>query len=109
VGLRLIGALGVVFAALMVPVGAGTGSMLGGALAPRVGRPLTIVGSLLLAVVPLARVLVVEPGSIPFFAAAAAAGALLYTSSPVTVVVAHRRSGWTPESQSDSSWSCPRL
>jgi FSR family fosmidomycin resistance protein-like MFS transporter len=69
-------------------LGAGTGSLLGGALAPHLGRPLTIVGSLLLAVVPLASLLVVEPGSIPFFAAAAAAGALLYTSSPVTVVVA---------------------
>jgi FSR family fosmidomycin resistance protein-like MFS transporter len=69
-------------------LGAGLGSLLGGFLAPRLGRPLTIVGSLLLAAVPFAAVVVVEPGSIAFFAAAGLAGALIYTSSPVTVVVA---------------------
>jgi MFS transporter, FSR family, fosmidomycin resistance protein len=69
-------------------LGAGIGALLGGFLAPRLGRPLTIVGSLLLAAVPFAGVVVLEPGSIAFFAAAALAGALIYTSSPVTVVVA---------------------
>ena len=69
-------------------LGAGIGALLGGFLAPRVGRRVTIIGSLLLAGLPLAGVLIFEPGSIAFFLSAACAGALLYTSSPVTVVVA---------------------
>lgn len=69
-------------------LGAGVGSLLGGALAPRLGRGPTIVGSLLAAAVPLAAVLTVEPGSVEFFVAAGLSGTLLYTSSPVAVVVA---------------------
>jgi FSR family fosmidomycin resistance protein-like MFS transporter len=69
-------------------LGAGVGSLLGGALAPRLGRGPTIVGSLLASGLPLAGVLTVEPASPAFFAAAGLAGALLYTSSPVVVVVA---------------------
>lgn len=69
-------------------LGAGMGSLFGGFLAPRLGRSATIVGSLLLCAVPLAGIVVLEPGSIAFFVAAALSGALIYTSSPVTVVVA---------------------
>lgn len=67
---------------------AGVGSLLGGLLAPLLGRLVVLVGSLLLTVVPLVAVLRLEPGSAPFFMAAAAAGALIYTSSPIKVVVA---------------------
>ena len=67
---------------------AGGGSLLGGFLAPRLGRGPTIVGSLLLTAVPLAGVVFLEPGSPGFFAAAAAAGVLIYTPSPVKVVIA---------------------
>ncbi|HEX6872239.1 MAG TPA: MFS transporter [Micromonosporaceae bacterium] len=67
---------------------AGTGSLVGGFLAPRVGHRLVLVGSTLAAVVPLLAVLWLQPGTVPFFVAVAAAGALLYTASPVTVIVA---------------------
>lgn len=67
---------------------AGVGALLGGVLAPRLGRRLVLVGSLVLAAVPLLAVLRLPPGSMPFFAAAAFAGMLLYMSSPVKVVVA---------------------
>jgi FSR family fosmidomycin resistance protein-like MFS transporter len=67
---------------------AGAGSLLGGFLAPRLGRRVVLAGSMLAAAVPLVAVLYLEPGTVPFFIAAAAGGALLYTSSPVTVVVA---------------------
>lgn len=67
---------------------AGVGALLGGVLAPRLGRRLVLVGSLILAAVPLLAILRLAPGSVPFFAAAGSAGALIYMSSPVKVVVA---------------------
>jgi FSR family fosmidomycin resistance protein-like MFS transporter len=67
---------------------AGGGSLLGGYLAPRIGRRNTIVGSLLAAAPPLGAVVLLEPGTVPFFGAAAAAGVLIYTASPVKVIVA---------------------
>jgi len=67
---------------------AGGGSLLGGLLAPRLGRRTTIVGSLLAAAIPLMGVVAAEPGSPVFFLAIVAAGVLIYTSSPVKVVVA---------------------
>jgi len=67
---------------------AGLGSLLGGWLAPRLGRRTTIIASLLVAVVPLLAVFRFIPGSVPFYVAVAVAGLLLYVSSPVTVVVA---------------------
>jgi MFS transporter, FSR family, fosmidomycin resistance protein len=67
---------------------AGGGALLGGVLAPRIGRRATIVGSLVLAAVPLFALLALDPGTPPFFIAAAVAGVLIYTSSPVKVVVA---------------------
>ena len=67
---------------------AGGGSLLGGVLAPRLGRRATIVGSLLAAAVPLLAFVFSDPGGIAYFAAAAAAGVLIYTSSPVKVVIA---------------------
>jgi MFS transporter, FSR family, fosmidomycin resistance protein len=67
---------------------AGGGSLLGGYLAPRLGRRTTIVGSLLATAAPLLAVAALEPGSPLFFAAAALAGVLIYTSSPVKVIVA---------------------
>jgi FSR family fosmidomycin resistance protein-like MFS transporter len=67
---------------------AGGGSLLGGFLAPRIGRRATIVGSLLATAPPLLGVVVFEPGGVAYFAAAATAGVLIYTSSPVKVVIA---------------------
>jgi FSR family fosmidomycin resistance protein-like MFS transporter len=67
---------------------AGAGSLLGGLLAPRLGRRTVLVGSLLVSVVPLLAVPQLAPGSLPFFAAAATAGTLLYMNGPVTVVFA---------------------
>jgi FSR family fosmidomycin resistance protein-like MFS transporter len=66
---------------------AAAGSVLGGLLAPRLGRRQVLVGSLLASVAPLFAVLHLEPGGVPFFAATATAGALLYMSGPVNVVV----------------------
>ena len=79
---------------------AGGGALLGGFLAPRLGRRMTIVGSLLLAAVPLLAVLALEPGSLFFFIAAAAAGTLIYTSSPVKVVVAQDLAPHSPAAAS---------
>jgi FSR family fosmidomycin resistance protein-like MFS transporter len=67
---------------------AGGGALFGGVLAPRIGRRATIVGSLVLAAVPLLALLALDPSTATFFIAAAAAGVLIYTSSPVKVVVA---------------------
>jgi FSR family fosmidomycin resistance protein-like MFS transporter len=69
-------------------LGAGLGSLLGGVLAPRLGRRRVLTGSLLAAALPLIGLLHLDPGSAPFFLAAALGGALLYTSSPVMVVAA---------------------
>jgi len=67
---------------------AGVGALLGGVLAPRIGRRATIVGSLVAAAVPLLLILALDPGTPQFFIAAAIAGVLIYTSSPVKVVLA---------------------
>jgi FSR family fosmidomycin resistance protein-like MFS transporter len=69
-------------------VAAGFGSFLGGLLAPRIGRRPVLVGSLLLAVVPLVAVLQLQPGSVFFFVCTGLAGLLLYTGSSIKVVVA---------------------
>jgi FSR family fosmidomycin resistance protein-like MFS transporter len=68
--------------------GAGLGSLLGGVLAPRLGRRLVLAGSLLATAPPLLWLLHLDPGSLPFFLAAALGGTLIYTSSPVMVVAA---------------------
>ncbi|MGW2160191.1 MFS transporter [Nonomuraea sp. NPDC001699] len=67
---------------------AGLGALLGGVLAPRVGRRRVLIGSLAAAPVPLIAIVTLEPGGVPYFLAAALAGALLYVGSPVTVVIA---------------------
>lgn len=67
---------------------AGAGSLLGGVLAPHLGRRTTLVGSLLAAAVPLIAIVWLEPGGVPYFVAAILAGALLYVSSPINVVIA---------------------
>jgi hypothetical protein len=52
-------------------------------------RPAASSGRSLLATAPpLLALLVLEPGSLPFFGAAALGGLLIYTSSPVMVVAA---------------------
>lgn len=76
-------------------LGAGLGSLTGGHLSPRLGWPTVMIGSLLLAAVPIITVLRLQPGSFGFFVAAGLAGMLIYVSSPVTVVVAQ---DLTPES-----------
>jgi FSR family fosmidomycin resistance protein-like MFS transporter len=67
---------------------AGLGALLGGTLAPRIGRSATIVGSLLATAVPLIAVVGLEPTTPLFFVATALGGLLLYASSPVKVIVA---------------------
>ncbi|MEU1389621.1 MULTISPECIES: hypothetical protein [unclassified Nonomuraea] len=67
---------------------AGLGALLGGVLAPRVGRRRALIGSLAAAPVPLIAIVTLEPGGVPYFLAAALAGALLYVGSPITVVIA---------------------
>lgn len=67
---------------------AGVGSLLGGLVAPIVGRRTTIVASLLATAAPLLAVVRLDPGSGAFFVAVAAAGVLIYMSSPVKVIVA---------------------
>ena len=79
---------------------AGAGALLGGFLAPRLGRGPTIVGSLLLTAVPLLALLALEPGTVAFFVAAASAGTLIYTSSPVKVVVAQDLAPQSPATAS---------
>jgi MFS family permease len=79
---------------------AGLGSLLGGFLAPRLGRRLVITGSLLATAAPLLALLHLEPGSLPFFVAAAVGGVLLYTSSPVMVVAAQDLAPQTPAAAS---------
>jgi len=94
--------LGALLPSLQARFGAGLGSLLGGALAPRLGRRLVLTGSLLAIAAPLIWLLHLDPGSLPFFLAAALGGTLIYTSSPVMVVAAqdlapHARaaaSGW---------------
>ena len=68
--------------------GAGVGSLLGGLLAPRLGRRAIVVGSLVLAAAPLAAIRIVDVGGVVYFVAAFAAGVLLYAGSPVSVVIA---------------------
>jgi MFS family permease len=79
---------------------AGLGSLLGGFLAPRLGRRLVITGSLLATAGPLLALPHLEPGSLPFFVAAALGGVLLYTSSPVMVVAAQDLAPQTPAAAS---------
>lgn len=68
--------------------GAGAGSLLGGLLAPRLGRRAVVVGSLVFAAAPLAAIRIVDVGGVAYFIAALAAGVLLYAGSPVNIVVA---------------------
>jgi FSR family fosmidomycin resistance protein-like MFS transporter len=79
---------------------AGLGSLLGGFLAPRLGRRLVITGSLVATAPPLLALLHLEPGSLPYFVAAALGGVLLYTSSPVMVVAAQDLAPQTPAAAS---------
>jgi FSR family fosmidomycin resistance protein-like MFS transporter len=79
---------------------AGAGSLLGGLLAPRIGRRQTVVGALSLASVPLAIVVLSSPGSATFFVASAAAGLLLFTPSSVKVVIAQELAPHSPASAS---------
>jgi FSR family fosmidomycin resistance protein-like MFS transporter len=79
---------------------AGVGALLGGFLAPRVGRRIVLIGSLVVAVAPLALVLHCEPGSVPYFVSAGLAGMLIYTGSPVKVVVAQDLAPKEPASAS---------
>lgn len=67
---------------------AGAGSIVGGYVAPRLGRRPTVVASLVAAAVPLVAIVTLTPGSALYFAAAAAAGVLIYVPSSVKVVVA---------------------
>lgn len=77
-------------------IGAGGGALLGGILAPVLGRRRTIAGSLLAAAPVLASVVLLPPGSIAFFAAVALAGVLIYMPSPVKVVIAQDLAPHTP-------------
>lgn len=79
---------------------AGVGAVVGGMVAPRLGRGRTIVGALLLATVPLAVVATSAPGSAGFFLASAAAGALLYVPSSVKVVIAQELAPHSPAAAS---------
>lgn len=67
---------------------AGAGSIVGGLVAPRLGRQWVLVGSLILSAIPLVAVLILEPGSPLFFISAGLSGLLLYMGSPIKVVVA---------------------
>jgi FSR family fosmidomycin resistance protein-like MFS transporter len=75
---------------------AGAGALLGGVVAPRIGRRATIAGSLALAAVPLLALLALDPGTPTFYIVAAIAGVLIYTSSPVKVVVAQELAPTAP-------------
>lgn len=77
---------------------AGAGAIVGGFLAPRLGRRPVIVGSLLLAAIPLIGVVNLHPGTPLFFLSAGMSGLLLYVSSPVKVVVAQELSPDAPAS-----------
>ncbi|MFI7644192.1 MFS transporter [Nonomuraea sp. NPDC049400] len=77
---------------------AGLGSLLGGVLAPRLGRRSVLAGSLGVASVPLIAVLGLEPGGVPYFVATILAGALLYVGSPITVVLAQDLAPGAPAS-----------
>jgi FSR family fosmidomycin resistance protein-like MFS transporter len=79
---------------------AGIGALLGGVLAPRLGRRVVIVGSLLLTAAPLTVLLQLEPGSGVFFTLAALAGVLIYMSSPIKVVVAQDLAPHSPAAAS---------
>jgi MFS transporter, FSR family, fosmidomycin resistance protein len=75
---------------------AGVGSLLGGVLAPRLGRRRVLTGSLVAAAVPLLAIGWLEPGGVPYFIAAALAGAFLYMSSPINVVIAQELAPESP-------------
>jgi FSR family fosmidomycin resistance protein-like MFS transporter len=75
---------------------AGGGALLGGLLAPRIGRRTTIVGSLALTAAPLLTLLTLDPRTPLFFVVVAIAGVLIYTSSPVKVVLAQELAPTAP-------------
>ena len=79
---------------------AGVGAVVGGTLAPLLGRGRTIVGALMLATVPLGIVVASTPGSLGFFLASAAAGALLFVPSSVKVVIAQELAPHSPAAAS---------
>ena len=67
---------------------AGVGSILGGALAPRLGPVLTIVGALLLTLGPLLAVVASAPGTVLYFGAIALAGVLMFLPVPALIIIA---------------------
>jgi MFS transporter, FSR family, fosmidomycin resistance protein len=81
-------------------ISAGLGALLGGTLAPRIGRGPTIVGSLLAAAVPFVALVRLDPATPLFFVAAALGGLLIYTSNPVKVVVAQDLAPQSPAAAS---------
>jgi MFS transporter, FSR family, fosmidomycin resistance protein len=67
---------------------AAAGAVAGGALVTRVRREIAVPGTMLVALPPLLALLVLEPGSAPFFGAVIASGALLNASLPIAIVTA---------------------
>lgn len=67
---------------------AAAGALSGSILTPRLGRRAVLVGSLLLAAIPMIATLVLQPGSVAYFAVVILSGGLLYLGTPIKVVVA---------------------
>ncbi|HET9909545.1 MAG TPA: MFS transporter [Anaerolineales bacterium] len=67
---------------------AAAGGIVGGALSNWLGAKRLIVGTLLLAVVPLYSILILTPGTIAYFGAVALAGALVNAGMPMLIVTA---------------------
>ncbi len=79
----------VIFTSLAVfSLAAGTGGIVAGALERRAPRQLLISGSMLAALVPLAALFVLTPGSLAYYAAVALAGAAVNAGLPLMVVAA---------------------
>jgi MFS transporter, FSR family, fosmidomycin resistance protein len=79
----------VIFTSLAVfSLAAGTGGILAGAFERRVPRQVLITLSMLAALVPLALLFVLTPGSLAFYACVACAGALINAGLPLMVVAA---------------------
>lgn len=79
---------------------AALGGIVAGLLAPRVGRRLLVVGTTLLAPLPLLALFRLEPGSTAYFAAAGLAGILVNAGLPLKVVAAQE---WAPRAVATAS------
>ena len=75
---------------------AGLGALTGGAVAPRLGRRATIVGSISAAALPLVALLLLRPGTVLFFLVVVSGGLLIYASQPLLIVTAQETAPRAP-------------